>query len=89
LIKKEKAPHLDHVAASDIDLGKVSIPMDDDVGERLENINNLELLKPFLSLSQVFPHVEENHLHVVVRSPINGGFFEQRRTWSTFEMISS
>ena len=90
LIKKEKAPHLDHVAASDIDLGKVSIPIDDEVGERLENIDNLELLKPHLSLSHVFPHVEENHLHVVVR--INGElseFFEQRRTWSTFEMISS
>ena len=92
LIKEKKAPHLDHVAASDIDLRKVSIPIDDDVGKRLENIDNLKLLKPHLSLSHVFPHVEENHLHVVVRSPINGElseFFEQRRTWSTFEMISS
>jgi hypothetical protein len=72
LIKEEKAPHLDHVAASDLDLWSVSIPMNDDACERLENIDNLEPLKPLLSLSQVFPHVEENHLHVVVRSPIDG-----------------
>jgi sulfite reductase alpha subunit-like flavoprotein len=76
LIKEEKAPHLNHVATSDLNLWNVSIPMDDDAGERLENIDNLEPLKPLLSLLQVFPHVEENHLHVVVRSPIDGELFE-------------
>ena len=29
LIKKEKAPHLNHVAASDLDLWKVDVPIDD------------------------------------------------------------
>ena len=92
LIKEKNLSSLGNVDVKNIDLGKVSIPIDDDVGKRLENIDNLKLLKPHLSLSHVFPHVEKNHLHVVVRSPINGElseFFEQRRTWSTFEMISS
>ena len=90
LIKEKNLSSLGNVDVKNIDLGKVSIPIDDDVGKRLEKIDNLKLLKPHLSLSHVFPHVEENHLHVVVR--INGElseFFEQRRTWSTFEMISS
>ena len=76
LIKEKKAPHLDHVAASDLNLWNVSIPMDDNAGERLENIDNLDPLKPLLSLSQVFPHVEENHLHVVVRSTIDSELSE-------------
>jgi Crinkler effector protein N-terminal domain len=65
-IKEKKAPHLDHHAASDLDLWNVSIPMDDDTKERLKNINNLELLKPLLPLSCVFPRVEENHLHILI-----------------------
>ena len=71
-IKDKKAPHLNHVAASDLDLWDVSIPIGDNTNEKLENIDSFEPLKPLLSLSQVFPHVEKNHLHVVVRSPIDG-----------------
>ena len=52
--------------------------MDDNAGEKLKIIDNLEPLMPLLSLSQVYPHVEENHLHVVVRSPIGGELSEQR-----------
>jgi crinkler effector protein len=44
LIKEEKAPHLDHVAASDLQLWNVSIPMNGDADERLKSINNLEPL---------------------------------------------
>ena len=76
LIKEEKACRLEHIDASDLDLWNVSILFNDDAGERLENIDNLEPLKPLLSLSQAFPHVEENHLHVVVRPPIDGELFE-------------
>jgi hypothetical protein len=72
LIKEKKASRLEHVDASDLDLWNLSIPMDSDAGERLENIDNFEPLKPLLSLSEVFHHVEGNHLHVVVRSPIDG-----------------
>ena len=76
LIKEKKAPHLDHVAASDLDLWNVSIPKDDDADERLKSIYNLEPLDALLRLSDVFPHVEEYHLHVIVRSPIDGELSE-------------
>ena len=73
LIKEEQSPRFDHAVASDLDIWDVSIPMNDDACKRPEiTIDNLEPLKPLLSLSHVFPHVEENHLHVVVRSPIDG-----------------
>jgi hypothetical protein len=38
LIKEEKAPHLDYVAASDLDLWQVSFPIDD-LETELGNIN--------------------------------------------------
>jgi hypothetical protein len=72
LIKEEKAPHLDHVAASDLQLWNVSIPVNGDADERLKSINNLEPLGALLRLSDVFPPVEESHLHVLVQAPTNG-----------------
>jgi len=33
------------------------------------------MLKPLLSLSQVFPHVKEDHLHIVVLAPTNVSLF--------------
>jgi len=45
LMKEEKAPHFDHIAASDIHLWKVSIPIDDFNTERLEENTNLEPVK--------------------------------------------
>ena len=69
LIKEEKAPHLDHVAASDLDLFQVSLPRDGDVDASLQNLKPLDSLLP---LSQVFQRVKENYLHVVVRAPTNG-----------------
>ena len=75
LIKEKKAPHLDHVAASDLDLFQVSLPRGGDVDAIFQN-PNLEPLDFLLQLSHVFPHVEENHLHVVVRSPIDGELSE-------------
>ena len=76
LIKEEKASRLEHVDASDLQLWNVSIPVNGDADERLKSINNLEPLDALLRLSDVFPHVEENHLHVVVQSPIDGELFE-------------
>ena len=69
LIKEKKAPHLDHVAASDLDLFQVSLPRGGDVDAILQNTQPLDSLLP---LSRGFPSVEENYLHVVVRAPING-----------------
>jgi hypothetical protein len=71
LIKEKKAPHLDHVASSDLDLWNVSIPVKDDADKRLRSINNLQPLDAFLRLSE-FPPVEESHLHILVQAPTNG-----------------
>jgi hypothetical protein len=77
LIKEKKAPHLNHVAASDLDLFKVSLPFDGDIGAKLQqNANFVEPLDdPLLILSQVFLHVEEDHLHLVIRAPTDGELF--------------
>ena len=71
LIKEKKASLLNHIDASDLDLWNVSIPVDDDAVERLKRINNLKQLEPLLRLSDVFPRVEESHLHILVQAPTN------------------
>ena len=71
LIKEKKAPHLDHVAASDLDLWNVSIPVGDDADKRLRSISNLQPLDAFLRLSEFSP-VEEGYLHILVQAPTNG-----------------
>jgi hypothetical protein len=71
LIKEKQSPRLNHVAASELILSQVSLPVDDGLEESLKNVN-LTPLKPFLPLSEVFPRVEENRLHIVVQAPANG-----------------
>ncbi|KAM6503046.1 hypothetical protein JOM56_003023, partial [Amanita muscaria] len=66
LIKKKKSRRLDHVNASDLILSQVSLPVGDNLEESLKNVN-LAPLKPLLPLSQVFPRVEANRLHVIVQ----------------------
>ncbi|KAK2460127.1 hypothetical protein APHAL10511_007806 [Amanita phalloides] len=68
LIKEEKKPVFDHVAASKLDLFQVSVPVDDNFDERLKN-THLEPLKFFTPLSQLFPHVRGDHIHIVVQGP--------------------
>ena len=76
LIKKENSSSFRNVDSKNIDLWNVSIPKDDDADERLKSIYNLEPLDALLRLSDVFPHVEEYHLHVIVQSPIDGELSE-------------
>ncbi len=71
LIKEEQSPRLNHVVASELILSQVSLPVDDDLEESLKHVD-LAPLKPLLPLSQVFPRVEENCLHIVVQAPTNG-----------------
>ena len=71
LIKEKQSPRLNHVVASELILSQVSLPVDDDLEESLNHVD-LAPLKPLLSLSQLFPRVEENHLHIVVQAPTNG-----------------
>jgi hypothetical protein len=54
LIKEKQSPRLNHVVASELILGQVSLPVDNDLEESLKNVD-LTPLKPLLPLSQVFP----------------------------------
>jgi hypothetical protein len=66
--EKNLKARLDQVSALDLALRKVFIPLGDDVNESLEkaNIERVEPLNAFPLLSQAFPSVEANHLHVVI-----------------------
>ena len=66
-----QSPRLNHVVASELILSQVSLPVDDDLEESLNRVD-LAPLKSLLPLSQLFPRVEENHLHIVIQAPTNG-----------------
>jgi len=71
LIKEEKAPHLDHVAASDLDLWQVSFPIDD-LEKELGNINlagYLKLSPPSKKLTTFFTDAADDCLHVIAKAP--------------------
>ena len=73
LIKEKKAPHLDHLAASDLDVWKVNLP----ISNLKQSLGKIELdddssLSQSHKLSQVFstPLVSElEHVHIVIKSP--------------------
>jgi hypothetical protein len=71
LIKEKQSPRFNHVVASELILSQVSLPVDDDLKESLKNVD-LTPLNPLLPLSQMFPRVEENRLHIVVQAPTDG-----------------
>ena len=56
LMKEKRSHRLDHVDASELILEK-----------SLKNVD-LTPLMPFLPLSQFFPRVEENRLHIIVQA---------------------
>jgi len=71
LIKEKKAPHLDHVAASDLDLWQVSFPIDD-LETELRNINLAgyqKLSPPSKKLTTFFTDVADDCLHVIAKAP--------------------
>ena len=70
LIKEEKAPHLDYLAASDLHLWKVDLDLD----ELAENPVHVDLesyskLSPRTRLSALFKDVHDNCLHIVAKAP--------------------
>jgi Crinkler effector protein N-terminal domain len=86
-IREEKQPMFREVAADDLQLFKVSIPVNEEIDETLATFNpqqnldevNLkteELLLPIAELSEVFsePPVRR-HLHIVVKSPIGMPYY--------------
>ena len=71
LIKEKKAPHLNQVAASDLDLWQVSFPFDD-LETELKNINLArypKLSPPGKELAAFFTDVAGGCIHVIVRAP--------------------
>jgi hypothetical protein len=62
LIKEKKAPDLDHVSASKLILSEAPQP------DGNFNTADRTPLDPLLPLLQLFPHVEENCLHIVVQA---------------------
>ena len=72
LIKEKKAPHLNHVAASDLDLWKVDLHLDK-LGAELVHVdfNHFKLL-PRLKLSSLFNNIVDDHderLHIIAKVP--------------------
>jgi len=71
-IKNEKKHTFQHVDADALVLWNVSVPVDRSLEENINNffLANEESLSPVHKLSKVFPDLpEEEHLHIVVKSP--------------------
>jgi hypothetical protein len=81
LIKEKKAPHLDHIAASDLDLWQVSFPIDD-LGTELGDINLARYRKlspPSKELTTFFTDAAGGCLHVIAKAP---GTSPQSSLWN-------
>ena len=69
-IKIEKMPAFDHVPADTLILWKVSIPVDDSLGDNLRNLVDEQSLSPVEALSEVFTSSpDRKHLHIIVKPP--------------------
>ena len=72
LIKEEKAPHFDHVAASDLDLWIVDLRLDD-LGAKPVHVNDLgtsSKLSARRKLSTFFSGiVDDECLHIIAKAP--------------------
>jgi hypothetical protein len=71
LIKEEKFPHLNRIAASDLDLWQVSFPADN-LQAALEKLNLADYLKlssPTKKITTFFKDVADDCLHVIVKAP--------------------
>ena len=71
-IKLKKAPHLDHVAASDIDLWKVDLCLDDLGAEPVHvNLDTCSKLSPpRMKLSSFFNGtMDDDRLHIIIKAP--------------------
>ena len=82
LIKEKKAPHLDHVSASDLDIWKVDLP----ILNLKKGLDEIELdddnsLSQDQRLSEVFSNLASGHVHIVIKNSsvhkpaINGELF--------------
>ena len=67
LIKEEKAPHLNHVAASDLELWEVSFPIDNHASKKSQTEPPLRVNKRLSSLWDGDP--SDDDLHILVKAP--------------------
>ena len=63
-IKKKKAPHLDHIAASELDLWKVCLPIDDPTSKKPQTEPPLKVNKRLSSLWKCEP--SDDGLHIFI-----------------------
>lgn len=76
-IKAEKSPLFDHVAADNLVLWKVSVPVDANLEASLAELSFVEeeSLLPVERLSKTFSDAPvDGHLHIVVQRPPDGEF---------------
>ena len=73
LIKEEKAPEFDDIAADKLKLWSISIPINDT--EKLKNIeeNSMQELFPTDEIADVFSTPLKKHIHVIVKQPQHMG----------------
>jgi hypothetical protein len=71
LIKEKKAHHLDHVAASDLDIWKVDLPITllKKSLDELSKLDDNNSLLPDVELSEVFGAPAHKHVHVIIKLP--------------------
>jgi Crinkler effector protein N-terminal domain len=74
IIKEEKTPHLDHIAASDLDLWQVSFPIDDLPSKNLATVGPKLRSEKFLS-DAFRPELDVNRIHVFARAPGQGEYY--------------
>ena len=70
-VKKKKAPHLNHVAASDLELWKISFPIDDLATKQPPTLG--PSLRPHRLISDLFNSgLGVSHIHIVAHVPPRG-----------------
>ena len=73
-IKKKKAPHPNHIAASDLELWEVSFPIDGLVSKQPPTLG--PSLRPHRLLSDLFnSELDASHIHIAARVPQTGMYY--------------
>ena len=70
-IKKLMKPDFDHFPANELKLFGVSIPVADE-GSVNDDLESSKFLGPWKQLLELFPCINEDHLHIIIRVPIVG-----------------
>ncbi|PPQ70836.1 hypothetical protein CVT26_014041 [Gymnopilus dilepis] len=95
-IKADKAPYLDHIPASDLDLWHVSLPTDNlapEPNQMKAILSDDQKLPTTAILSTIFQDIAPDHVHVILKSPylsLNCLVFDNGiRTWVNIEILKT